>query len=468
MLRCAMLPQETSALHFPSGPSKKQMSLRSPFSFFLVMLVASIGFYASAQQVTIPAGVPLRIQIDKRYPINVGTKVEGHLIAPVFLVDHEILPVNTHVSGAVVATHPVRGGERADALLNGDFTSLANPEVQFDHITLPDGTIEAISTHVTQRDGAVVRMKSSTKKPSLTQQAEDVVKQRERDTLDQITKPGKSDRLLRIFYSQLPYHPQRIWMGTQFDADLTAPLSISQKNPPAPLPVLPLNEKSMLGVLEARLTQDLSSATAKQGEIVDAVLTKPLLDGTKKQVLLPEGTHLEGVILQAKPARWLARNGRLRFTFRRVDLPQTPIADAPKQAPELESRQPNGPSATDHPIHGRMITSETNRKQNVEIDSEGGAKATSGPDKYIAPLVLGLFAASASLGDDDNVVKNGVVGNGFGLMARIATMATANRGVSMGFAYYALSKSVYKHWIARGSELTFPKDTRIQIELSER
>lgn len=65
-----------------------------------------------------------------------------------------------------------------------------------------------------------------------------------------------------------------------------------------------------------------------------------------------------------------------------------------------------------------MITSETNRKQNVEIDSEGGAKATGGPDKYVAPLVLGLFAASASLGDDDNVVKNGVVGNGFGLMTR--------------------------------------------------
>jgi hypothetical protein len=360
------------------------------------------------------------------------------------------------------------GGERTDALLNGDFTPLVAPELRFNQIILPDGTAVAISTHVVQRDGSVVRMKSSGKKPSLTQQTEDVVKQREQDTLDEITKPGKSDRLLRMFYMQLPYHPQRIWPGTQFDADLTAPLSIPQKNPPALLPVLPLSERSLVGVIEARLTQDLSSATAKQGETVDAVLTKPLLDGTKKQVLLPEGTHLEGVVLQAKPARWLARNGKLRFTFRRVELPQTSIADAPKQAPELESRQANSSSATDHPIHGRMITSEANRNQNVQIDSEGGAKATGGPDKYVAPLVLGLFAASASLGDDDNVVKNGVVGNGFGLMARIATMAAANRGVSMGFAYYALSKSVYKHWIARGSELTFPKDTRVQIELSER
>ncbi len=71
--------------------------------------------------------------------------------------------------------------------------------------------------------------------------------------------------------------------------------------------------------------------------------------------------------------------------------------------------------------------------------------------------MLGLFAASASLGDDDNVVKNGVVGNGFGIMARLATMATANRGVAIGFSYYSLSKSVFKRWIAKGNELIFPK-----------
>lgn len=433
---------------------------RSPF--LLLAIAAGSYFYTSAQVATVPADVPLRVEIDKRYPVNVGTKVEGRLIAPVYLVDHEVLPVNTRVTGTIIAEHPVKGGERADALLNGDFTPLVTPELRFDQITLPDGTVEAISTLVTQRDGAVVRMKSSAKKPSLTQQAEDAVRQREHDTLDQITKPGKSDRLLRILYSQLPYHPQRIWPGTQYDADLTAPLSIPEKNTPTPLPVLPLSAKSLTGVIEARLTGDLSSATAKQGQSVDAVLTKPLLDATRKQVLLPEGTHLEGVVLQAKPARWLARNGKLRFTFRRVDLPQAQVAAAPKPAPELESRE------ADHQIHGRMITSEANRKQNVQIDSEGGAKATGGPNKYIAPLVLGLLAASAGAGDADNVVKNGVVGNGFGLMARIVTMATANKEVAMGFSYYALSKSVYKRWIARGSNLTFPKDTRLQIELSER
>ncbi|WP_158748093.1 hypothetical protein [Acidobacterium sp. S8] len=430
----------------------------------LCLLTGILGAAAQAQQNDIPAGVPLRVRIDKRYLLKTGTKIEGHLIAPVYLIDHEVLPINTLVTGSILATHPVDRGTRTDAILNGDFTPLATPELRFDQITLPDGRVAAISTQVKERDGTVVRMKSSGKKRSLTQQAGDQFRQRKQDALDQITKPGKSDRTLRLLYSQLPYHPQRIWPGTQFDAVLTEPLSLQQKNQPAPLPIEPYTGGPLTGIIEARLTEDLNSATAKQGEVVHAVLTRPLLDSAKKEVVLPEGTHVEGVVLQAKAAGWFARNGKLRFTFRRIDTPQSQTAQA---APATQQPEPVERSA-DHAIHGRMISSEANRGQNVAIDSEGGAQATGGPDKYIAPLVLGLFAASASLGDDDNVVKNGVVGNGFGLMARIATMATANRNVAMGFSYYALSKSVYKRWIAKGKQLTFPQNTRIQIELSER
>jgi hypothetical protein len=47
-------------------------------------------------------------------------------------------------------------------------------------------------------------------------------------------------------------------------------------------------------------------------------------------------------------------------------------------------------------------------------------------------------------------------------------MAASNRGLAQGFAYFALSKSIYKRWIAKGHEVSFPKDTRLEIELSER
>jgi hypothetical protein len=235
---------------------------------------------------SVPAGVALRVEIDHRYPMKVGTHLEGHLIAPVYLVDQQVLPVNTHVSGTIVATHPVSKGTRTDALLNGDFTPLATPEVQFDHLTLPNGDIAEIATRATQRDASVVRMRSTGKRSSIKDQVTEQIKQRKQDSLDTITKPGKSDRLRRFLYAQLPYHLQEIWAGTQYDADLTQSLLIPQTDAPAPLPLEPLGDRMPTGTIEARLTQDLGSATVKQGAPVNAVLTKPLLDPTQKEVVL--------------------------------------------------------------------------------------------------------------------------------------------------------------------------------------
>ncbi len=362
------------------------------------MIILSVSSIAAAQVATIPAGVPLRVEIDHRYPMKVGERLEGHLIAPVYLIDHQVLPVNTPVSGLIVATHHVDKGARTNALLNGDFTPLATPEVQFDHLTLPNGDIAEIATHAVQRDASVVRMRSPGKRPSIKDQVTEQIKQRKQDALDTVTKPGKADRVRRFLYAQLPYHPQVIWSGTQYDAELTQPLPIPQQNAPMPLPLQPLGDGPPTGLIEARLTQDLGSATVKQGASVNAVLTKPLLDPTQKEVVLPEGTHLTGSILQAKPARWFARNGKLRFTFRSIELP----AGSEQQAME-------------HTVHGLMTAAEAGPGQGVSVDSEGGAKAGSDKNKYLAPLVLGVLAASSMDGDEaSDVFKNGVVSNGFG------------------------------------------------------
>jgi hypothetical protein len=53
-------------------------------------------------------------------------------------------------------------------------------------------------------------------------------------------------------------------------------------------------------------------------------------------------------------------------------------------------------------------------------------------------------------------------------VARVAAMASANAAVGRGFAYFALSKSIYYRWIARGHEVQFPKDTQIEILLNNR
>jgi hypothetical protein len=431
---------------------------------FLIALGSVTGL---AQQPMVPAGVPLRIQVDKRYPLKAGTRIEGHLIAPVFLVDREVLPVNTVVTGTIVATHPVDGKTRANALLNGDFTPLATPEVRFDKIVLPDRTAAGIETVVYQRNAAVVHMRSSGKKPSLPQQAKTEIEQRKQDALNQITKPGKADRLRRFLYGQMPYHPQCIWPGTQFDADLTAPLQITGNAPPA-LPIEPLNGALPTGTILARITDTLTSASNKQGDVVHAIMTKPLFDSTHSKVLLPEGTELDGSVVQVKPARWFSRNGKLRFTFRQIHLPAIPaVASRAEPQPSGDRKTPTGPVLLTRPIHGQLSAAEGGQGQNLELDSEGGAKATPGKDKYLAPLVLGVLAAG-SLDDDAGAVQLGAASNGFGVAVRIAVLATSNRNVAQGFGFFALGKSVYRRWIAKGNEVSFPRDTRVEIDLSDR
>ncbi|HEY0760364.1 MAG TPA: hypothetical protein VGD59_14025, partial [Acidisarcina sp.] len=114
---------------------------------------------------------------------------------------------------------------------------------------------------------------------------------------------------------------------------------------------------------------------------------------------------------------------------------------------------------------------EATADQNLSIDSEGGAKAGPPKDQLLAPLLLGVLAISSLDRDRDNdgvAVKNAVVSNGFGLVARVWTAASGDRNVASGFAYFALSKSIYRRWIARGHETVFPRDTVLEIELASR
>ena len=42
----------------------------------------------------VPAGVPLRVALDKSYHMQVGTMIEGHLTEPVYLIDHIAIPAD--------------------------------------------------------------------------------------------------------------------------------------------------------------------------------------------------------------------------------------------------------------------------------------------------------------------------------------------------------------------------------------
>jgi hypothetical protein len=397
---------------------------------------------------TIPASVPLRVQINHSYPLKIGTRIEGHLTEAVYVTDRLVLPVNTLIFGVIDGRQPVPGRQRAAAMMNGDFTPLATAKIVFDSVELPDHSLLPISTSVVERTSSIVHM-TPPRSTSVKEKAAKEIKARKDEAVGEVTGPHKSDRVRRFLYGQLPYHPQEVWFSTEFDAELTAPVDVSQTVIQPPLPVLDADGAVPSGLLQARLTDTLDSRTTKSGTPVTAILSAPLFDKDRRHILLPEGTRLTGSVTHSSPAKSFARNGQLRFVFRKIEL-----------------------AGSEHSVHGQLAGAEAGAGQNLNIDSEGNARTTS-PNKAVGTIVLGFLAASSLHHDSDSdgfgsAAKGGVVSNGFGILTRAAVMISGSRNVATGFAFFALSKNLYGKWIARGKDVTFPRDTRIEIDLAER
>ena len=108
----------------------------------------------------VPAGVPLRVALDKSYSLKVGTRLEGHLTEPVYLIDHVAIPADSKVYGTITGKHSVSRQVRTAAMFNGDLTPLKNADVTFSELETPDGRHFNIDTDTTERTTKVVRMAS--------------------------------------------------------------------------------------------------------------------------------------------------------------------------------------------------------------------------------------------------------------------------------------------------------------------
>ena len=73
------------------------------------------------------------------------------------------------------------------------------------------------------------------------------------------------------------------------------------------------------------------------------------------------------------------------------------------------------------------------------------------------------------LDDDSDLTASTAVGsNGMGLIGRVVGIAGSSRDLAAGIGFYGTAISVYRRWLRHGHDITFPKDNRIDIEVSER
>jgi hypothetical protein len=267
--------------------------------------------------------------------------------------------------------------------------------------------------------------------------------------LQEVKAPGKVHRMERYVQSQLPVHPQYVPAGTVYFAELEQPLNFGSELMTPHMAETMGTALPPGAVAHARLVTPLNSVTSHQGDMVEAVLSQPLLDGS--QLILPQGSRLKGVVLQAQPARHMKKNGQLRIALREL-IP---------------------PDGIEQKVEATLAAVQAGKDATVKLDSESGAEATTSRTRYAATALSLALAAASAHGDHDGDgpspggrAAGGA--NGFKLVGMTLGLLVRSQPLGYAMGAYGAGVSVYANFLARGHEVVFPKNTAMEIALATR
>jgi len=414
---------------------------------------------ASSQIVplVIPKDTPLQVKIEKRIRIKgVSQQITGRVVQPVFVFNQEVIPAGSEMIGHIARLNPVNKQRRFKAVLNGDFTPLRNPEIQFDVLKLADGKTMLIKTGIASQGGTIApsgKKMQAPKQNSLIATTFGRVRMEllnvRQEIVTEINSQPKWDRLQEEAYSRLPYHPQFLPANTRLSAPLEEPLSFG-------IGTIAARDIEQIGMpppdslVTARLLSTVSS-NSNTGSEVSAITSEPFYSADR-HLILPEGTRLIGTVVQSQPARWFRRSGKLRLRFQKMELP----------APIPPNNRQLGIEAT----VGRV---DAIRKVRIKTDDEGVMKSVEPKTRFIAPAVQ-MFLGISMLDETNNsaqsqstnrVLRTVVGASGLGLVGSIAAQFSSEAATGIGF--YGAALSVFNHVVARGHNILLPQDTPFQI-----
>jgi hypothetical protein len=412
----------------------------------------------------VPTGTPIKVVIDKEVRIRrVGQPIVGKTTEPIYAFDKLLVPSGSTVTGKIAEIDNVSTKTRTLSAMDADFSPDRKIRVEFDQLVMPNGRTLAIHTVVSPGAGTLQFVPAKATKQSKVSegkeaaqgkinQARQDIKQQIATVKKQISEPDKMHRLERFALAQSPYRPQYVDAGTSFNADVQEALSFGSEplNPQMVSTIGTLPPSG--GLVHAWLTTPLDSGISKKGDRVEAVISQPLMAGN--DLYLPEGSKLEGTVLQVRKARRLARNGQLRITFHQV-IP------------------PNG---LEEEIEATLEGLEVTKGENLALDSEGGAQVKAPKTRYLTTGIAVMLAAASSTPDEDNGgvhggASGGVGGgavngaSGFKLAGTLVGVLAHSQVVTAGLGAYGAARSVYSHFLARGRDVIYPKDMSMVLAL---
>jgi hypothetical protein len=398
----------------------------------------------SVEKEALPAGTILAVQLSADASMKVGAPVRGLVTEPVYAHDKLLIPRGSVLTGQIVELERASHSRSVNAKLQGDFTPLHEAAVKFEQITFPGGSQVSILTTPTTQGVETLHIQSAyaaAHHQSLPKRVWNDLNGRKNEAVATFTAPGKTSRLKKMFYHQLPYHPETLDGGLEYNAALANPVELTVLSDIAKAPERP--EKKGLektATLHALLTTPVDSKTALQGTPVKAEVTEPFFD-EQNRVVVPQGSVLVGSVTQSKTAGRWAHNGVLRFTFNQLQFP----------------------AGFQQRVYGTTSAIAVDRRSNLQMDVEGGVS----PQKSSAllPLAMGVLSAAALHEDEDTLAHAATSSNGFALIGRAIAIGTGSNYVGGIIGAYGTARTTYSRFIAHGADVSFPMNTRIEIEV---
>jgi hypothetical protein len=435
----------------------------------------------------VPSGTPLRIALDQRVRINhAGEVVHGKVVETIYAFDQEVIPAGSVATGHVKSIAPVSGLKRTMAYANGDLTPFHGYEVTFEAVTLPDGRQLPVKTTVTPGTAEVVHLVSNPAKQQekgaagrATDRAKTEAKgkiaeakQQAHEGWAKATAPGKMHRIKEFVVAQSPYRRQYAQPGTRFVAELEAPLDFGATTRTSEQLAAVGGEPTPDSTLKARLVAEVSSATATRGTPVSAILTEPLYSPTH-QLILPANSRLVGEVIKAKSARKLHHNGELRVVFERIETSDEGLQALAQVQRETQAQAERSQAPAEHSqgMIGNLEGVEVDRRANIRLDEEGGARTTDSKTRYLSTGLAVMLAAAASHTEAEHGttetagpgVRTAAGGSGFRLTGALLSLVAKSTPVSVAIGAYGASNSIYANFLSRGRDVVLPKDTPLEI-----
>lgn len=426
--------------------------------FFVFTLFVCLAGAAYAQSLadtiivplTVNKGFPLEVILTEKVRFKENEPVHGKVIEPVYAFDREVVPSGAEVVGKITGFQKTGKWKSLFTKLGGDFTPVREPEITFDALVLPGGTMVPIDTFVAAATEKLVRFDGDKNQP-----AKDLTNA----LVSKVKEPGK-ERLKNFLWGLAPYRPQSLPVGTRLNAILLAPLDFG-------IAAFETGELGEIGskppagsVVSARLVTSVDSRTSEPGTPVEAILSRPLFSSDHR-LIFPVGSRLRGEVLDANAARKWHRHGELALEFTAIERPVS-LMQGTLQAQRIEGHLASVQVAHD--------------MDDVRISEKGGARISESKKRFIGPAYA-LVKAGRAIGDSADPFARALLGAyrskltkriarndpGLGLTGSITGAMIPPVGIGLGL--FGAARSVYSNFLGRGQDIYFPADTSMEIRL---